>query len=234
MKLFKLTDERMSTYCSFQYELGVKAHALGKSNNPCSAGVIHAYADPRLAVIFNPIHSNFLNPRLFEAETDTYLGTDECKCWCKALTLKRELPLPVISIEQKIEFAIRSALVVYNEYNFNLWAESWLSNVDRSKNAANAAAYAAYDAATAENAANAANAAAYAADAANAAAYAAYDAADAANAENAANAATATYAAYAANAAAYAAYAANAAYAALAGHIYLNFCDILDSMGVSK
>jgi hypothetical protein len=151
---------------------------------------------------------------LFEIEIDAIVNTDGLKYASKSQTLIKELIVPEISLEQRIEFGIRVVKLVCKDTKWNNWADNWLDKSDRTRESAHVAyTYVANPAASA--AAYAANAyAAYAA--ATTAAYAAWaaDAADAAWAADAADAADAA-AASAAYAADYNAYnAADAAYAA--------------------
>jgi hypothetical protein len=184
MKLYKLTDENDRTYNNTQWGENVTHTASGKGDL-CGPGWLHAYTNPLLAVLLNPIHAGFKSPHLWEAEGRIYKTDKGLKVSTKKLATIRRMKLPPIYATQRIAFGILCAKKVYTDKKFVRWANEWLSGKNRSETAA----WAAYAAA------NAANAAAYAA---NAAAYAAYAAAYAA--ANAANAA-----AYAANAAAYAA-----------------------------
>ncbi len=122
--------------------------------------------------MFNPIHGNFKNPKLWEAEGEIGKRDYQVKCGCRTLTTIKEIPLPKITTEEILKFTILCTLEIYKDKGFKVWADKWISGEDRSTNAA----YAANAAATAYAAANAANAADAAAYAANAAA----DAADAA------------------------------------------------------
>ena len=226
MKIYKLTDENMQTYRGYQWTLDEWQKTESNEKELCSGGYFHAYLHPLLAVLLNPIHGKFGNQmRLFEAEYRGRLKHDKgLKCGAREMRLTKEIPVPEISTNQRVRFAIYCALEVKQSPAFGKWANNWLENKDRSADAANAAYNAAYaaDAAAynaAYNAAYAADAAANAANAANATYAAAYNAAyaadAAANAANAADAAAnAAYAAY--NAAAYAADAAYAAYNAAA------------------
>ncbi len=103
----------------------------------------HDARDPRLAILMNPIHA------------------------------KREIPLPVVSIKQRVEFAIRCARQVYRDPEWNRWADAWLSGVDRIAESARNAA---------ESAGSAAESARYAAWSAESARYAAWSARSARNA----------------------------------------------------
>ena len=163
MKRYKLTAQNMQTYGGCQWELDVKKKTSGKGDL-CNDGWLHVYTHPLLAVLLNPIHANFKNPRLFECECGGLCKTDNgLKEGWMEVTLVKELDMPQITTEQKVKFAIYCALEVYKEKSFVTWAEDWLSGKDRS-------ALATADAADAARAARAARASVYAmADAARAA-----------------------------------------------------------------
>src|SRR5579871_6099726 len=180
MKLYKLTTQdgktRPGQSNETQWGEGVTHTAKG-TGGLCTDGVIHAYTSPLLAVLLNPSHANIKDPILWEAK-GKIVKSEPCKCGVKTLTTIRQIPLPEISTEQKIRFAIGCALTFYKNSKFKIWALNWLANIDRSYTAANAAyaaANAANDAAKAVNAAYAdVNAAYAAANAANAAARASH------------------------------------------------------------
>ena len=224
MAYYKLTHQDLTTYNGYLWTPGKWVSAQGSGLQPlCSNGWLHAYQHPLLAVLSNPIHSEIDNPRLWEVEVGGYARFDgQLKCGFQWMRLVRELPVPVITTEQYISFAICCALKVHREKTFVAWAENWLLGADRSVDAANAAADVAYATVNtaAYAAACAADAAAHAADTAayvaNKAAYAAHAAANAANAAADTAYATVNTAAYVATNAAYAAACAmtNAAHAA--------------------
>jgi len=193
---YKLTDQDMQTHGGFQWELGkwyrIEDTLRDRKADLCTPAWFHCYDDPILAIILNRIHAKIPNPRMFRANVRGLRQTDHgLKYGFTMLRLGEELEVPVITTTQGIAFAILCAREVCNDESWLKWGERWLSDEDRSRNAAYAAAYAAADAA------------AYAADAAVYAAYAADGAADAA-------AYAADEAAYAADAAVYAADAVNA------------------------
>jgi len=183
MKLYKLTDVNGQTYRGTQWGEGVTHVAPGKGKTGlCTDSWIHAYRTPRMAVFMNPAHARFGSPRLWEAEAYEVGIDDGTKVGCLRLTTVREIPLPTMTTEQRVEIAIRAVMSVYDEPLWTQWTAAWLDGTDRTRESA--AAYAATDAATyATNAA--ASAAAYATNAAANAAYAAYAAANVADATNA-------------------------------------------------
>ncbi len=179
MKLYKLTNEFDKTTNNTSWGVNVTHKAPCRGKTLCTDQVIHAYKDPRLAVIFNPIHADFRNPHLWEAK-GRVVADDSMKVGCKSLTTTKQIPLPEITITQKLAFGILCSLEVYKEDKFVAWAKAWLDGENRNPDVARAAyaadaAYtdAAYTAARAAADAAAYAAAAYAAYAANAAARAA-------------------------------------------------------------
>ena len=172
--IYKLTNQNVQTRGGFQWALAEWREANGKGGL-CSDGMLHCYSHPLLAVLLNPIHANIKRPRLFEGEGEGEMLDDRgLKQGFKRMRITKELPLPVVTTEQRVKFAILCALEVYREDSFVAWAKAWLDGSDRSARAATrAAADAAADAACAARAARAADAAA---------AYAVYAAANAANA----------------------------------------------------
>ena len=157
---YKLTTQAMTTR-NTQWELGVKQTAKPGDMVLCSDTVLHYYNSPLLAVLLNPIHADIENPRLFEIKTSKKFVTDQLKFGCKSQTILKEIPLPEITTNQKIAFAILCALEVYQCHPFMTWATNWLSGKDRTADAAYAARDAVYAAekAAAYAARNAANAA---------------------------------------------------------------------------
>jgi hypothetical protein len=140
MKYYKLTDQNMQTYDCFQWKLK-KKYSVSGIGELCSSGWFHVYNNPILAIILNPIHADFNKPRLFECVVSGKIKRDKgLKYGAQHCTMIKEIPLPILSTEYKIEFAIRCALKVYKNKSFAAWAKNWLSGKDRSSSAANTAA----------------------------------------------------------------------------------------------
>jgi len=131
-KLYKLTDENGRTRNRTQWGEGVTHSGTGEGGL-CGKGFIHAYEDPLVAVFMNPIHAYFPHPRLWEAEGEIALRDGPLKCGCVSLTTVREIPLPVVTTEQRVRFAILCAKAVCRDESWNKWADKWLSGEDRSK-----------------------------------------------------------------------------------------------------
>jgi len=136
MKLYKITDQNNKTRAGKINETvwgpNVTHTASGSGTELCTDGVIHAYLDPRLAVILNPIHAVIVYPKLWEAEGEIVVRDGQLLVGVKSLTTIKEIPLPVITDEQKVKFAILCALEVYQEETFVSWANKWLSGEDHS------------------------------------------------------------------------------------------------------
>lgn len=166
MKLYKLTDEQGRTFAGTQWAEGVEHEARGQEDLPlCSDGWIHAYENLLVGVMMNPIHADFKNPRAWEAEGEVGLREGELKCGCRKLRVVREVPVPEVTTEQRVRFAIGCGWDRASE-EWRTWARKWLSGEDGTE-ASEAAARAAWAVARAAWAAEAARAAdaAWAADA---------------------------------------------------------------------
>src|SRR5574337_663569 len=93
--------------------------AFGVGSALCTDGVIHFYDHPVLAVLLNPLHADIKNPRLLKIKTSRPVTHDGLKGGCKSARAIAELTVPSITITQRVEFAIRVALSVYNETSFS-------------------------------------------------------------------------------------------------------------------
>ena len=143
-KLYKLTDEQGRTRAREDNELtwtvGVEHRTACKGTRLCTADVIHAYEHPLIAVLMNPVHADF-NPntmRLFVAEGEIVAREGQLKCGVHALKIVEEIPVPTLTTEQRIKFAILCAKTVCKDAAWNAWADKWLNGDDRSAAAARA------------------------------------------------------------------------------------------------
>jgi hypothetical protein len=190
--LYKLTDKDGQTYGNTQWGEGI-THTAPGTGALCTNGWIHAYTDPLLAVFLNPLHCNFPvdTMRLWECEGEVGATDHGLKVGCASLTTLHEMPVPQVTTEQLVRFAVLCSLTLKTRWKgkaaYRRWANAWLDGTDRSEAAARAAAWAARAAArvaarAAREAARAAaaEAARAAAEAAEAAAWAAEAAAGAA------------------------------------------------------
>lgn len=89
---------------------------------------MHYYHHPILAVLLNSIHADIPNPILWEAEAEgEQLDDHGLKGGCSKLTTIKRLPLPKITLEQRVEFAIRCAMKCEHNTHWKKWADNWLS-----------------------------------------------------------------------------------------------------------
>ena len=148
MKVYKLTNQNMQTANNTQWGEGVTHTATGPLEM-CENG-FHAYPDPLMAVFMNPVHANIKNPKLFDSigSGDKINGGTKL-CFEKFTTVK-EIPVPQLSTEQRVEIAIRLVLATQTNLSesYKAWAENWLNGTDRTNEsaaeyAARAAEYAA-------------------------------------------------------------------------------------------
>lgn len=135
--LCKLTDQNNRTHGGFQWTQGLWAPKLSGQGGLCGPGWYHCYEHPLLAHLFNPANSNIPNPKLWSISVKGEPLTDNgLKRGYPSMRLDYELQLPELTTNQRIAFSILCALQVYNEPDFVEWAESWLSDKDRTEQTA--------------------------------------------------------------------------------------------------
>ena len=148
---YKLTDTDGRTHGGLQWGEGTTHTAPGEGEL-CTAGWIHVYDDPLLAVLHNEIHGNFANARLYLCEcTGKEKREGQLKAGFASVTTIRQIPLPAITTEQRVRYGILCALAVLPTSGawaatWRAWAEKWLEGGERTKAAAEAAEAAAEDA----------------------------------------------------------------------------------------
>lgn len=104
--VYKLTDQAMRTHGGYQWTLGEWRETSGEGDL-CGKGWLHWYHDPLLAVLLNPIHADFANPRLFEAEADGETRDDHgLKGGSTRLRIVREIPLPAVTRTQRVALGV--------------------------------------------------------------------------------------------------------------------------------
>ena len=133
--MYKLVSQDYLTNNSMKWEIGVKNKALAKGKKMCSNQVLHCYASPGEAALFNKFHADIQNPRLLEIECSEIVNTDKLKYACKEQTPIRELPFPQFSQNQKIAIMIKHCLFLAekeSEKTYIDWANNWLGGIDRS------------------------------------------------------------------------------------------------------
>lgn len=129
--LYKLTDD-LGRARGVQVRTGATlSRAETGPCDPCTARAVHAYTDPLLAVLMDPVHGRYgTSARLWTARM-RIVGTDGSKVWGRRMTIGEEIPLPVVTTEQRVRFAILAALTVYDEPGWVAWAHGWLDGTDR-------------------------------------------------------------------------------------------------------
>lgn len=157
--LYKLTTQDNKTRKGYHNETtwgaGVTHSGTGEGDL-CGPGFIHAYTDPLLAVLLNPIQAGIADPKLWVCEGEVVKTDHGLKVGCVALTTVSVQTLPIVTTEQRVKFAVLCAKRVCDDPAFVRWAAAWLDGTNRTKAAAAAAAEAAWAAWAAAEAARAA------------------------------------------------------------------------------
>jgi len=132
-KCFKLTRPDRTTYNGYRWAT-LRWHETSGEGGLCGLGWLHAYTDPLLAVLLNPIHANLHKFVLWEARGAGERKDDRgLKVGYSRMRLIKKLPVPMITLEQMVRFAVFCSLEVYNEQPYVAWANQWLQErADRS------------------------------------------------------------------------------------------------------
>jgi hypothetical protein len=143
---YKLTDSdgytRRGKSGETLWKVGEIVSPTGEGSAPCGSGVLHFYKSPEEAVLYDPIHAEYgQTARLFAIEINDpegkYIKSDGLKCWTtRSVRVVRELPLPRISIDLRVAWAI----CIAPDCVTRRWAVAWLSGRDRSEKSAAAVA----------------------------------------------------------------------------------------------
>ena len=139
MKYYKLTDEHGETQNNTKWGENITHKATRDGKEMCTRDVIHVYDHPLKAVMFNIIHAGFRSPKLWRCRVKRVVANDYLKVGVKSCTTIKEIPLPEITIKQRVRFAIYCALEVYSDDGFVKWANDWLNGKDLERSAAAAA-----------------------------------------------------------------------------------------------
>jgi hypothetical protein len=136
MVLYKLTDAHMRTCAKREliWKVGESQSALGKGTTIGTDAMIRVYEHPLIAVLMNPIHEDFdpATMRLFVAEGEIIIRQSQLQCGVRTLKLIEEIPVPILTLEQLVKFALLSHKEVCDDPDWNTWADDWLSGRDRS------------------------------------------------------------------------------------------------------
>lgn len=168
--VYKLTDKdgytRRGESNETLWEVGKTVRPTG-TGGLCSAGVIHAYRTPLLAMLYNPIYGHFYPWRMWVGQ-GTVTADDGTKLGLSDLTLASELTdlnPPDLTTHQRVAAAVLMAWSHDTPVEWQQWAIGWINGAAaRAASAATAAARAAWATWAAESAAE--SAAAWAAESA--------------------------------------------------------------------
>ena len=150
--IVKLTNAQGQTRGGMQWGPGV-THTVPWGGVLCKSGVLHCYeaATVRdalaLAILRDPEDGGFgATARAWVCEGSGQHVTNGIKSGYETLSTAREIPLPQVTTEQRVECAIRIAWEACDESGWRAWAQAWLDGSDRTDAAADGAAWAAADA----------------------------------------------------------------------------------------
>jgi hypothetical protein len=106
--LFKLTNENNETGLYHQvltWGENITHESTGIGDLWAKDGWIHAYDHPFVAALLHPIHVKFNKIKMWLAEGIPELNDCGTEVGCRKLTTIKEIPLPLLTNEQKLEIA---------------------------------------------------------------------------------------------------------------------------------
>lgn len=134
MKVYKLTNSEGQTKNQTQWGENV-THEVSGQGELCTSGWLHCYPHPLIAVLMDSADACFTfgkQARLWEAEGSGEQKDDHgLKMGFSRLTTIREIPMPAMTIRQRLIIAIR-VILISSSYDdpfvklFGEWADKWI------------------------------------------------------------------------------------------------------------
>ena len=141
MKLYKLTNARGYTreehLNCLQWGKGIIYEAAGAAGQPlCTSGLMHCYLHKLVAVLCDCLDGNYgPDGRLWKCTGEGEFLSDGLQGGFRKLTSLEEVPLPKITMEERVHWGILCAIEVFDEELFSNWAKGWVS-ANRQENGA--------------------------------------------------------------------------------------------------
>jgi hypothetical protein len=132
MKLYKFVTPDFTTRNNTVWSPSITNTANGEGTELCSDGFLHGYSHPLLAVFLRSLHVPGNNTVLIEVESSESAAHDGLIHGTKQQRMIRVVETPTITLDQRVEIAIRLALTLDQPESFRAWAGTWLSGEDRS------------------------------------------------------------------------------------------------------
>lgn len=134
--LYKLTSmfDKTGPHRECQWGEGVTHKAPTRCPSLCTDGWIHAYRDPLLAILMDPIQGIFTSSLKFHLWlAEGTIGADDgTKVGCRTLTTLKRAPIPTVTPQERIAFALRTTMECYEDASVGTeWAINWLTGKDR-------------------------------------------------------------------------------------------------------
>ena len=131
MQLYKLTRHNGTTYNGTEWGPGVQHTVPGGYQGICGAGWLHAYEDPLLAVLHNPVHANFTDFRLWEAKGGGRVSRDEgMKIMVTTLSTIQEIPAPVVTQRARLTYGLLVLRAIAKDDRFSQEVDKWVAGED--------------------------------------------------------------------------------------------------------
>ena len=127
-RLYLITDEHDRTNDGRYWLPGATHHVSGKGGL-FGSGWFQCYMNPLFAAFLSPISDCPENPHLWLVQGKVEITQKGLIVGCRKLTAMRQVPLPILSNDQRIELAIAASKNAYPEEFFVSWADRQLQPI---------------------------------------------------------------------------------------------------------
>jgi len=129
MQLYFLADQEGHLADHRVLQCGKFKQAIGSKDDPLAryAGPIHT--SPLVAALTHPDSVDGDHNKMFEVNR-WKVNVDSTNP--EAYTVVKEVPVPTVTLGQKVAFTVATIREIYHDSDFVQWADDWLSGKDRS------------------------------------------------------------------------------------------------------
>lgn len=129
MQLYFLADQEGHLADNRVLHCGKFKQAIGSKDDPLAryAGPVHT--SPLVAALTHPDSVDGDHNKMFEVNR-WKVNVDSSNP--EAYTVVKEVPVPTVTLGQKVAFAVATIREIYHDSDFVKWADDWLSGKDRS------------------------------------------------------------------------------------------------------
>lgn len=133
MQLYLIADTEGHLEDDRVLKCGKTIQVAGSKDDPLAKFKGSVHTSPLVAVLTFPEMLDTHNSKMFSVNR---WRVDVDSTNPQTYTVVKEVPVPVVTLGQKVAFAVATVKEIFHDAEFVKWAEDWLSGKDRSEQAA--------------------------------------------------------------------------------------------------